>query len=475
MADTINIDCSYQSLSSVSDLSLLSGIQIHRLHLDKNIITEIPAAAFDGPIISGINLNFNPLTNISASAFSGQEHLQFLMLRQTRLEVSPRLFLSRLDRLEVLELSDIQTDLLATVTKETFPTSTALVELSMNYCRITRIADDAFDAMNTLTMLLLRENKLTSIPAAMKSLNKLRELDLSLNKMESVAAEDLEGMDDLEILKLDSNTGLRLDDGAFDLLKNSLRKLSLSWLDLPGVPTNSIQHLRNLRELDLSGNLISELEDDAFLGLEHLEMLDLSNNLNMQISSHKAFNGLQTSLTKLVLRKVSLSSISVEAFSSFKMLQSLDLSRNKLTTIEDVANIKATALDLSFNQISVVLGPFSSGPLKLDLRGNSITQVSFIHDVCQFEELRLEGNLVNCTCDLSALAAVPGVEVTGDCSHPNTLAAEAIQSGAAFNFTVENCNAGLLRDEECDWQTSNGVHIKSGLATMLLTLIFITF
>ncbi|ELU10168.1 hypothetical protein CAPTEDRAFT_85439, partial [Capitella teleta] len=163
------------------------------------------------------------------------------------------------------------------LTKETFAELPGLVHLVLSYSDVISVSDDAFEGMTSLLVLILNENKLSSVPAAIKPLHNLRELDLSMNKILQISNGDFRGLDRLKILKMDSNIGIEFSADALLPLEETLHTLSLMWCDLAEVPSE-ITILQHLQRLDLSGNLLTQIEDNVFLGLDRLEMLDLSEN-----------------------------------------------------------------------------------------------------------------------------------------------------------------------------------------------------
>ncbi|NXA43746.1 MFHA1 protein, partial [Eudromia elegans] len=126
-------------------------------------------------------------------------------------------------------------------------------------------------ALGGLRALSLRRNRLCHLPAALRRLRRLAELDLSHNRLR----------------------GLGDDDGAALAALGSLRKLSLSHNELgvlqapatpPAQPTSSasplprLAGLGHLEELDLSFNRLRHLPEG--LGrLRHLRALDVDHNL----------------------------------------------------------------------------------------------------------------------------------------------------------------------------------------------------
>ena len=108
----------------------------------------------------------------------------------------------------------------------------SLIILGLKGNEIERIAEDVFDLATEIEQLYLTSNLLTSLPASISKLHKLRKLQASHNRLTSVPA-GLAELPHLEMLRLAVNELESLPDSL-------LRSPALSWLSLQGNPmTNS--------------------------------------------------------------------------------------------------------------------------------------------------------------------------------------------------------------------------------------------
>lgn len=111
--------------------------------------------------------------------------------------------------------------------------------------------------------------------------------------------------------------------------------------------------LQSLSSLNLSNNYLFRLDDAAFATLPRLSVLDLSNNEELKVMD-KAFFGLESSLVKLGLNNVSLTTVPELHLPN---LRELRLSRNELPSIPQELAHNLTSLqvvDLSWNDLTNV-------------------------------------------------------------------------------------------------------------------------
>ncbi|MCP9265422.1 Leucine-rich repeats and immunoglobulin-like domains protein 3 [Dirofilaria immitis] len=196
-----------------------------------------------------------------------------------------------------------------------------------------------------LEALLLRKNRLTSIPLGIESLANLRKLDLKANNISQVTTIDIS-----RIAKVD----------VVDLSRNVIR-------DFP--------HLH----VDLSNNLLKTLRSDTFMMLQSLRILRLSRN-KIETIEKSAFQGL-FALRLLDLSRNRLSVLHAMTFSSLTSLQNLSLARNMLGTLEDGTFWgleQLQRLNVAENQLKAVTGGWLYGMhslLALDLSSNNVAWI----------------------------------------------------------------------------------------------------
>ncbi len=221
-------------------------------------------------------------------------------------------------------------------------------------------------SMESLTVLLLENCSLETIPKLLSFCPNLSILNLSNNKIQKLP-EHLPTLEHLEMLDLGNNE----IDSLPDKFVESFPNLQILNLKNNGLETliDSIGTVCKLKELDLSNNRLKRLPDSLFT-LVNLEHLFLTNNL---------LTALPTSIDNL------------------NSLLVLDLGSNQLKTLpEQVGELMGLKeLHLDKNYLSTI--PSSIGGLKkleyLDLGDNQL--VSLPHEIGNLdslEELYLDGN-----------------------------------------------------------------------------------
>ncbi|XP_052794228.1 leucine-rich repeat neuronal protein 1-like [Mya arenaria] len=181
-----------------------------------------------------------------------------------------------------------------------------------------------------------------------------------------------------------------------DLQKNQISRLAdvfhvLTDVEVVDLSSNNIQFVisvdfklnRLLRTLNISNNNISFLGDNAFINIPKLQVLSLENNtLTTTLLTSAIFNGL-ADLRVLNLRRNALTSLPSDVFNPLSSLETLYLGYNHIKTITAASFLnvpKLTALYISHNLITNFNGSdiFSSSNVlqTLDLSHNKIEMLS---------------------------------------------------------------------------------------------------
>ncbi|XP_015603819.1 lutropin-choriogonadotropic hormone receptor isoform X2 [Cephus cinctus] len=292
---------SYSSSESSSTATLLAMLNLTKLDLTSNNLTDIPAQAFH--------------------QFS---NLQILLLRRNRLSNINEHAFSNLTNLRVLELDDNYLTDIPSAIKQLVN----MEDLSITNNRIQRINADAFSRASNLVSLDLRGNPIKRIHVdAFQNLHRLRKLILS-NAKDLEDFPNLNGTSSLEVLRVDR---AHLREVPEDLCEKcpKLKSLDMKSNQLTRIP--NLKGCNDLRVLDLASNLITSLDEQPFGSLRALHDLLLSNN-NLRTIPRDAFTGL-TRLQVLDLESNVIEDIHPDAFRETRQLEDLNLGNNVFPTL----------------------------------------------------------------------------------------------------------------------------------------------
>jgi len=297
--------------------------------------------------------------------------------------------------------------------------------LSSSFNQISEIESGAFDKLENLTEIWLRNNKLTKIQKALfQSCGALQKLDLGENQIreiESGAFDKLENLTDtslnnnkitiiqkalfqscgaLQSLDLGENQISEIENGSFD----KLEKLTDIWLrnnKLTKIQKALFQSCGSLNMLILSDNQISEIENGAFDRLENMTDIWLRNNklTKVQKSSFESCGALQ----KFFLFENQIREIESGAFDNFENLTDIYLNNNKLTIIQKALFQSCRVLkmlSLSDNQICEIENDAFDKLENLTdiwLRNNKLTKIqkSSFESCGALKMLSLSDNLIS--------------------------------------------------------------------------------
>jgi len=151
------------------------------------------------------------------------------------------------------------------------------------------------------------------------------------------------GLTTLTRLFLQSNEVCEILPGTFENMIN-LEHVDLSDNSLEHLDIATFSGLVNLHFVSLEKNKQQYIHPDTFFRLSCLKYIILRSNFGLQVpTDHNFINS--HSLTKLDISGCNVSSVSVETFAKFCALEWLDLSKNKLRTVD--INILKTLPKLS--------------------------------------------------------------------------------------------------------------------------------
>ncbi|KAI8764421.1 serine-rich adhesin for platelets [Biomphalaria glabrata] len=237
--------------------------------------------------------------------------------------------------------------------------------------------DPPFEHLKNLKSLSLAHNIFRTIDKQFINLTTLEDLDLSYNFIGIMQDRSLSSLIYLKSLNLEHNRINTLSSEKFSGL-DSLQNLVLSHNPISSIDTDTFQQLQNIETIKLQDAHIKSINPGWFHGLTRLKHIDLSNN---SISSINDDSFVGTALDDLDLSYNHLTSVPVTAIQrSSQFLIKLSLAHNQIASISnsDLKDFTFGTLDLSDNQITHISKDlFDNVNIveTIDLSGNPITSI----------------------------------------------------------------------------------------------------
>lgn len=305
------LNMSFNSISSIESGSFDHLVSLTYLDLSNNCFYKIDSEPFVKlSSLESLLLNDNLLADINPKAFTNQQKLINLNLGKNQIwtELSSILF-QNLSRLEFLDLSNNN---------------------------LFKIDSKQFEGSPRLRGLNMANNNLTTMNSSLDGLERLKELDLSGNK-----------------IKIESSNPLMISNSVM----NNLSVLSLSYNEINLERLIEEYNFDQLESLYLAKvNLSLSIKAIGQLRIKSLKYLDVSSNHFGSLNIVGLINEKIRSLEKLLLSNVS-ALTSYLNFSNLIRLESLDLSYNQINEIRRwafEANKYIKILNLSHNNISFI-------------------------------------------------------------------------------------------------------------------------
>ncbi|XP_019875931.2 chaoptin isoform X2 [Aethina tumida] len=436
---------------------------LEELILADNSITHLPIDSFSGlPMVETIDLRGNNLREIDPSVFrDGMKRLAHLLLSDNQLSAIPYQALQPLRTLKTLDLSYNRINKMEPVT-DTGAILTLNFQLNLDVFRLdynllTTLQPASFQYFNVVNKTYLDGNPLSSIEENAFRQAKIRELYLRLCGLTSINPASFSGLENyLEILDLSGNNiallpenllhrfeslkTLSLRDNIFTKLNpiesftgfqftlykldlrgssntqikiqdlrrlRSLRQLYLSKLSETSLtPENFVEFGMDLEELHINSGNLQTIKNNAFKHVHGLKLLDFSEN-SISTIEVQAFAEIGHSLQTLILSRglsSSHTSFPLDAIKVLVNLEVLDLSNNRIRTLQDTAFHflkKLRELKLQDNVIESVNKGTFQGDIHQNLEDiylsfnniKSIQQHSFV-DLAHLEQLHLDDNKI---------------------------------------------------------------------------------
>ena len=346
----------------ISTFQNLSKIEL--LSLADNAIPEIPRTMFEHtPNLGTLDIARGKIKGIRSDDFMRLKNLQTLIVASNEIEMLEKdCFPKSLTSLHIgrNRISSLN---------GTLRQLTDMKMLFINANNLTSLEDELPDNAPYLMMLMASNNRLEKLPKTVRNLvaldtcyindNELRSLDglfshrnsllrlyLEHNKIEYLAEDEFLKSENIDEINLSSNLIPSLNKSL--LFITNLRYANLSGNLLREFSMQEIYKLMKLRHLDLSFNRIEKLTGrhenvSEIPSMTLLYQLLMSNNLLKSLDGALAGLG---NLRRLILSNNLLENINAEDFERMEELEILDLSNNRLKSLEAFSKVKNNELYL---------------------------------------------------------------------------------------------------------------------------------
>ncbi|XP_060521178.1 insulin-like growth factor-binding protein complex acid labile subunit isoform X2 [Cylas formicarius] len=293
-----HLDLRNSQIESMKQKAFMGLIFVETLDLSQNKIRSVFPATFIGvKKIASINLSHNDITILSENGFLELVNLKTLDVSWNQIEVLDEKAFNGLKSLERLDLSNNK----ITELRNAFENLTSLESINLRSNNIKTIRGEEFYNLTSLLEIDLSQNDIStpllhmSPNAQLRSLNlahnrivllsptfleirSLEELDLSFNKITSIARKSFTNLFNLHSIDVSYNELCEIKTGSFTGLPQ-LRVLNCSHNAITDVVISGVFLLHSLHALDLSFNRISDLDYTALISrLPRLSYLQLEHN-----------------------------------------------------------------------------------------------------------------------------------------------------------------------------------------------------
>jgi Leucine-rich repeat (LRR) protein len=264
--------------------------------------------------------------------------------------------------------------------------------LVLSHNLLTALYNDDFLGFVNLENLSLDNNRLTNVERlTFSGLTKVQHLNLSHNNLQYLDDGVFIPLVNVLELKLENNQLTTINMILFDKTKK-LSKLDLQNNQIEEITNIEIYYDIFVEELNLESNKLSDLS--FLLNFKHLKSLDLSNNINANLTEQTFEHNQQ--LMNLRLQNVSLNRIGEELpriFHHLSNLEQLDIGYNHLESINFQLipfMLKLRGLNLTGNDLKVfIIGDLAKrcpNLIEIDITGHKLnfstleTLIQYCHD-----------------------------------------------------------------------------------------------
>ncbi|XP_044009805.1 leucine-rich repeats and immunoglobulin-like domains protein 3 isoform X2 [Aphidius gifuensis] len=312
---------------------------------------------------------------------------------------------------EILELKD---NSIVNLDFEAFNSLNKLKKLDISSNKLQDNFTSSLPKFSSLTELRVNKNSLKKLPN-LSALVNLNDLTISHNDIVSIDGGVINKMTNLENLDLSNNRITILNDSKFSK-SNKLTKLNLNNNEISDISLGYFDNLTYLEELRLNKNSIKQLVTGVFGNLTNLKLLELNRNDLQQIHG-LIFKNL-INLEELKLKRNKIDTIDDGAFWPLKTLIILQLDFNNLTVVKKGSLFGLDSLrklTLSKNKISTIeplAWEWCKEIRELDLSSNQLTSIDrgTFEYLLKLEKLKLDHNKITYISD-ATFTTTPSLQV----------------------------------------------------------------
>ncbi|XP_037113275.1 chondroadherin-like protein [Syngnathus acus] len=251
------------------------------------------------------------------------------------------------------QLLDLRSNHFHNIPANSFPATSQVLSLHLEFCKIHEIEGGAFRGMKQLFYLYLSDNDLTSLgPETFTGAPALSYLYLEGNRLAKFPGSALRLLPNLFALHLERNAISKLEPkGLLTSVTPKLRELYLTNNTIRTIAKGALDSAF-LGKLHLDSNKLTTIPTDALSKAISLEELNLSQNRILSVGPN-AFRPISQSLKRLYMDQMSTEKMSREALAGLgPRLKALTLRGNKLRELPDLVYLTGLeVVDLQDNPL----------------------------------------------------------------------------------------------------------------------------
>lgn len=271
-----------------------------RLLMNRNVIGSDQKAKVGVFLkLEELHLSYNQINRISNTYLKNVPKLKNLVMVGNHISVIGSRAFSWLANLQILNLASNQ---ISTLSKDSFNGLVSLQTLILNNNALEILGNEVFDSLVNLETLDLSHNLIHVLTTrCFEGLGKIQDLKLTDNKLSYLPEGIFEPTTFLSDLYLDKNLLKTLDVDTFKDISKTLRQLDISYNKIHSIACGFFQALVALRKLTFQGPMTLRLPNVT--NMHHLQEIDISDGLIKTISPCE-LQGLN--LVRLYWQKVNL-------------------------------------------------------------------------------------------------------------------------------------------------------------------------